>query len=89
VAVIGALLVLAVQFMRRAGADGDFIVIRGGMLIFAATALVDNLVGLHGRSPQIEPYGFVAVARVVGLCRGAGGFWSAISNRERLRKNSK
>src|SRR5579864_3431038 len=66
VAVIGALLVLAVQFMRRAGADRDFIVIRRGMLIFAAGALVDNLVGLRGRSPQIEAYGFVALLASLG-----------------------
>jgi sigma-B regulation protein RsbU (phosphoserine phosphatase) len=66
VAVIGALLVLAVQFMRRAGADQDFIVIRRGMLVFAATALVDNVVGIRWRSPQIEPYGFAVLLVSLG-----------------------
>ena len=66
VSVILSLLVLAVQFMRRAGADNDFVVIRRGMLIFAVSALVDNVVGIHWSSPHIEPYGFVALLAALG-----------------------
>jgi len=66
VTVIVALSVLAVQFMRRAGGDRDFVVIRRGLLVFASAALVDNIVGLFVRPPKIEPYGFAVLLASLG-----------------------
>ncbi len=66
VAVIIALTVLAVQFMRRSGGDRDFVVLRRGLLVFAGAALADNLIGLTSRSLRIEPYGFAVFLASLG-----------------------
>jgi sigma-B regulation protein RsbU (phosphoserine phosphatase) len=66
VAVIIAITVLAIEFMRRAGADRDFVVIRRGSLVFAAVALGDNISGIFSRSLRVEPYGFVVLLASLG-----------------------
>ncbi len=66
VTVIVALTVLAVQFMRRAGGDRDFVVLRRGLLVFAGAALADNLIDLMSRSLRIEPYGFAVFLASLG-----------------------
>ena len=66
IVVIVALSVLIVQFMRRAGLDRDFAVIRRGILFFAATALADNIAGIRFKTLKIEPYGFVILLASLG-----------------------
>lgn len=66
VTVIFALSVLVLQFIRPAKGDRDVVIIRSGMLVFVAAALVDNLLGLAFRSSRIEPYGFGAFLACLG-----------------------
>lgn len=56
VVVICALLILAVELLRRPIPDKNFVVARNGLLIFAAFALWNNLGGVLGY--KSEPYGF-------------------------------
>jgi sigma-B regulation protein RsbU (phosphoserine phosphatase) len=72
VVVIGALLVLVVNFfMRRGGWDSDFVIVRTGLLIFAALALFDNTRGaLSFRFPTIEPIGFAVFLASLGYVAG-------------------
>jgi phosphoserine phosphatase RsbU/P len=66
--VILALIVLSLDFLRRAKPyDADFIVIRRGLLSFAALAVFDNISGaLSFRLPRIEPIGFAALLASLG-----------------------
>jgi phosphoserine phosphatase RsbU/P len=66
VAVIVALTLLVVEFTRRASRDRDFVIIRGGLLVFAAGALFDNVAGLFSRSIKIEPYFFAVLLTSLG-----------------------
>jgi sigma-B regulation protein RsbU (phosphoserine phosphatase) len=64
--VIVALSILVVQFSGRNRTDRDFIVIRRGLIVFVALALVDNVSGPLGFSPKIEPYGFAVFLATLG-----------------------
>ncbi len=66
--VILALIVLSLDFLRRTKPyDAYFIVIRRGLLSFAALALFDNIGGaLSLRLPRIEPIGFAALLASLG-----------------------
>src|SRR6185312_6826938 len=56
--VIVALAILIVQFTRDSRDDEDFIVIRRGLLVFAAFAIWDNVAGLYFRIWSSEALGF-------------------------------
>jgi sigma-B regulation protein RsbU (phosphoserine phosphatase) len=56
--VIVALAILIVQFMRDRRDDHDFIVVRRGLLVFAAFAIWDNVAGLYFRIWSSEALGF-------------------------------
>lgn len=56
--VILALAILMFQFIRIRQHDKDFVVVRRGLLTFAAFALWDNLVRLYRDLPSIEALGF-------------------------------
>ena len=65
--VIAALVVLLTEPMRGNAPGRDFIVVRRGLLVFAALALWDNVVGFSRlRLPRIEPLGFVALLACLG-----------------------
>jgi phosphoserine phosphatase RsbU/P len=66
VAVILALTALILQVVIRSRVDRDIAVIRRGLLVFAATALVDNAGGMLRWRWRIEPYGFVALLAALG-----------------------
>src|SRR5262249_55006754 len=73
VIVIAALVVLSSHLLRsRAGersaaAQADLVVIRWGLLIFAAFAVWDNLSAILSlSSPMIEPFGFAAFLSTLG-----------------------
>lgn len=66
VVVIVALATVALQFMRHAGANRDFAVIRAGFLVFATGVLADNFAGLLSRSLKVEPYCFVGLLASLG-----------------------
>ncbi len=67
VLIIAALTTLVLISMRRSSADRDAIVIRRGLLIFAAFIFWENFRSLLGISlPDIEPIGFVAFLVALG-----------------------
>lgn len=65
--VIVALLVLIVQFVSDRREDEDFIVVRRGLLAFAAFSLWDNVAGLYLHFWRIEPIGFVVFLGCLGF----------------------
>ena len=67
VLVIFALAALIVQFIRRPPQhDQDFLVVRRGLLTFAAFALWDNITGLYFRTWKIEIVGFTIFLACLG-----------------------
>ena len=65
--VIGALLLLIEDFLRhQRREDKDFLVIRRGLLIFAAFALWDNLATIHFPALRIEGVGFAIFLASLG-----------------------
>jgi phosphoserine phosphatase RsbU/P len=67
VLIIAALTTLVLISMRRRSVDRDAVVIRRGLLIFAAFILWENFRGLLGISlPDIEPIGFMAFLVALG-----------------------
>jgi phosphoserine phosphatase RsbU/P len=67
VLIIAALSTLVLISMRRSSVDRDAIVIRRGLLIFAAFVFWENFRNLLGISlPNIEPIGFVAFLGALG-----------------------
>jgi sigma-B regulation protein RsbU (phosphoserine phosphatase) len=58
VVIITSLLALTIQSIRRQKADHDFVIVRRGIVIFVAFALVDNIGGAFGRFYSVEPIGF-------------------------------
>jgi phosphoserine phosphatase RsbU/P len=64
--VITALVALMVQSLWTGAVSRDFLIIRRGLLIFAASALFDNVAGPLRIGPKIEPYGFVAFLGALG-----------------------
>jgi sigma-B regulation protein RsbU (phosphoserine phosphatase) len=68
VAVIVAMGVIATQFLRRAGDDRDFVIVRRGLVVFTAGVLLDNLGGLLFPSLilKVEPYTFVVLLASLG-----------------------
>jgi sigma-B regulation protein RsbU (phosphoserine phosphatase) len=65
VVVIGLLIALVVQSMRRA-ATKDFVIIRRGLLVWVVVAFIDNIAGTTGRHPNIEPIGFAVFLVTLG-----------------------
>jgi phosphoserine phosphatase RsbU/P len=67
VVVIAALLALAIRSIAGGRSSRDFVVIRRGLLIFAAFAIWDNVAGTMGlRTSPVEPFGFVAFLGALG-----------------------
>jgi sigma-B regulation protein RsbU (phosphoserine phosphatase) len=64
--VITALVALVVQSLWTGAVSQDFLIIRRGLLIFAASALFDNVAGPLRIGLKIEPYGFVAFLGALG-----------------------
>src|ERR1700733_94428 len=61
VLIIGTLTVLIALSLRRRSLDRDFVIIRRGLLIFAAFAVWENLRAVLGlRLPNVEAIGFLA-----------------------------
>ncbi|WP_254062046.1 PP2C family protein-serine/threonine phosphatase [Acidobacterium sp. S8] len=59
VLIVALLILIAQSFLRDRKADTkDFVIIRNGLLIFAAFALWNNIVGAFGFYTRVEPYGF-------------------------------
>ena len=56
--VIVSLVCVIVAFVRERRDDEDFVVVRRGLLVFAAFALCDNVSGLYFSLWRIEPLGF-------------------------------
>jgi len=69
--VIGALLLLIDDFLRhQRRQDKDFLVIRRGLLIFAAFALWDNVATIHFPAWRIEGVGFAIFLASLGYVAG-------------------
>jgi sigma-B regulation protein RsbU (phosphoserine phosphatase) len=66
IVVIAALVALTAQSMLGGVRNQDFVIIRRGLLVFAAAALADNLAGLFKLGARIEPYGFVVFLGALG-----------------------
>ena len=66
VVIIAALLALVLRSFRGGAINRDLIVIRRGLMIFVAFALVDNLEGIFHFGSKVEPYGFVALLAALG-----------------------
>jgi sigma-B regulation protein RsbU (phosphoserine phosphatase) len=67
VLIIAALTTLVLIFMNRRSVDRDAVVVRRGLLIFAAFIFWENFRNLLGiRLPDIEPIGFVAFLLALG-----------------------
>jgi sigma-B regulation protein RsbU (phosphoserine phosphatase) len=65
--VILAVLVLVVNFVRRGSEGSEFVVIRAGLLSFAAFVLLDNLVSATSlRWPKFESIGFAGLLGSLG-----------------------
>jgi sigma-B regulation protein RsbU (phosphoserine phosphatase) len=64
--VIVALAILVVEFTPKPQRQNDSVVVRRGLLIFAAFALWDNVVATYFRTPRIEPIGFAAFLICLG-----------------------
>jgi len=57
--VIAAVLILIVQFLLEKEADEDLVVIRRGLLVFAAFALFENVGQFYFKIWRVEPLGFL------------------------------
>lgn len=67
VIIIVAMLSLAVESMLRGAANPDLRIIRGGLLIFIAFVLWENINGIvHWSNTRLEPIGFVALLSSLG-----------------------
>ena len=66
VVVITALVALLVQSLWPGSVSRDFLIIRRGLVIFAVSALFDNVAGPLRLGPKIEPYGFVGFLGALG-----------------------
>jgi phosphoserine phosphatase RsbU/P len=64
--IIGGFLVLVVRSLLRREFTRDFVVIRGGLLVFAGFVLYDNLVQAFFHGSRTEPYGFVVFLGCLG-----------------------
>lgn len=67
VVVIGIFCMLALRFLRTPTGDRDLIMVRRGLLVFAAFALSDNIAGITGHYPFTEPVGFVFFLSALGI----------------------
>jgi sigma-B regulation protein RsbU (phosphoserine phosphatase) len=67
--VIGLLCAVVLTSLRNRSGDRDFIVVRWGLLCFAALALWDNMVSAPWL-PKVEPWGFAALLACLGWVAG-------------------
>jgi sigma-B regulation protein RsbU (phosphoserine phosphatase) len=65
VIIAGFLVLIALTIMRRE-ASRDFVIIRRGLMVFAAFVLYDNIVQAFNRPSKTEPYGFVVFLGCLG-----------------------
>ncbi len=65
IVVVGMLLIV-VRSLRRRSADRDIVLIRRGLLCFAAFGLWDNTIGGLWLHIRIEPYGFAVLLACIG-----------------------
>ena len=63
--IVSVISLTAVSLSRR-NPDRDFVILRGGLLIFVAFILVDNIGSLLSRFPDLEPYGFIFFLATLG-----------------------
>ena len=64
--VIAALVSIVIRSLRRGSDDRDFVVVRRGLLCFAAFALWDNTLGSFWGRSRMEPFGFAALLGCLG-----------------------
>jgi sigma-B regulation protein RsbU (phosphoserine phosphatase) len=64
--VIGALMWMVLQALKRGSANRDFVVLRRGLFCFVAFALWDNIVGYFVQPSKVEPYGFAIFLATLG-----------------------
>jgi sigma-B regulation protein RsbU (phosphoserine phosphatase) len=64
--IILSLIALAIQSLTRKNSDRDFIIIRLGIVVFAAFALYDNISNALGKHPFKEPLGFAFFLGTLG-----------------------
>ncbi|HEY6412873.1 MAG TPA: hypothetical protein VIX42_04260 [Edaphobacter sp.] len=65
VVVIGSLIVLVIQSVRMESTK-DFVIVRCGLLVFVAFALVDNITGALRHYSHKEPWGFAVFLGALG-----------------------
>ncbi len=66
VIIIVAVLALIVRSLQRGRADRAFVILRRGLLVFAAFVLFDNVAGTLGHRARVEPYGFAFFLACLG-----------------------
>jgi phosphoserine phosphatase RsbU/P len=64
--VIAGMIVLVGRSLVRRDATRDFMVIRGGLLVFAAFVIYGNLSGAFGHYQRVEQYGFAVFLGCLG-----------------------
>jgi phosphoserine phosphatase RsbU/P len=64
--VILTITALVIQSLARKQTDRDSIIVRRGILVFAAFVLYDNITGAWGTFHDIEPYGFAFFLATLG-----------------------
>ncbi len=70
VVVIAALIALVARFPGSKAGTSDLTLIRGGLLIFSAGAVYDNVTGIFGHYYDVEPFGFVIFLAALGVAAG-------------------
>jgi sigma-B regulation protein RsbU (phosphoserine phosphatase) len=63
--VISVMFAMVLTALRKRGSEHDFVVVRRGVICFAALALWDNMVSISG-VPKLEPYGFAFLLGCLG-----------------------
>jgi sigma-B regulation protein RsbU (phosphoserine phosphatase) len=66
VIMIACLIALSIQSLNRKALDGDFVVVRRGIVVFVILALCDNIAGAFGHFPGVEPLGFAFFLGTLG-----------------------
>jgi sigma-B regulation protein RsbU (phosphoserine phosphatase) len=64
--VVAALMWLLLRALRRGSDNHDFVVVRRGLICFAAFAVWDNIMGFASRPSRVEPYGFAIFLGCLG-----------------------
>lgn len=92
VIVVLALIGILIRAYRQGSQDRDFVILRRGLLCFAAVALWDNFGGAHWLQMDLEPYGFAVLLGSLGYVAARRTFerdeqWNELQSELALARN--